>query len=91
MKFNDKIYNFFKWSLIIFVPALLTLLSTISQLYKFDIEKYIILISSISTFLGILTGISNYNYNNTVYDEFGNKYNIKKLDEFNYGKDTDNE
>ena len=28
MKLNDKVYNIFKWTLIIFVPALITLIGT---------------------------------------------------------------
>lgn len=62
MKLNDKVYQIFKWGLIIFVPALITLLSSLGQIYGFDTEKIILTISAISTFLGVITGISNYNY-----------------------------
>lgn len=63
MILNSKIYNIIKWTLIIFVPALLTLIGTLGQIYEFDTEKIVLTISAISTFLGVVTGISNYNYN----------------------------
>ena len=62
MKLNDKVYNVFKWGLFIFIPALTTLLGSLGQIYGFDTEKIILTISAISTFLGIITGISNHNY-----------------------------
>lgn len=62
MKFNDKIYTILKWGLIIFIPALITLISTLGKIYNFDTETVILTISAISTFLGTLTGISNYNF-----------------------------
>lgn len=62
MKLNDKVYQVFKWGLIIFVPALLTLIGSLGQIYEFDTEKIVLTISAISTFLGVITGISNYNY-----------------------------
>ena len=63
MKLNDKVYKVFKWGLIIFIPALITLIGTLGQIYSFETEKIVLTISAISTFLGVITGISNYNYN----------------------------
>lgn len=60
---NNKIYKILKWGLMIFIPALLTLIGTLGQIYEFDTEKIVLTISAISTFLGVITGISNYNYN----------------------------
>lgn len=62
MKLNNKVYNIFKWGLIIFIPALISLIGTLGQIYGFDTEKIVLTISAISTFIGIITGISNYNY-----------------------------
>lgn len=62
MKLNNNLYKVFKWGLIIFIPALITLIGTLGQIYTFDTEKIILTISAISTFLGVITGISNYNY-----------------------------
>lgn len=62
MKLNDKLYQIFKWGLIIFIPALITLIGTLGEIYNFDTEVIVLTISAISTFLGVITGISNYNY-----------------------------
>lgn len=62
MKLNDKVYKVFKWGLIIFIPAVITLIGTLGQIYGFETEKIVLTISAISTFLGVITGISNYNY-----------------------------
>ena len=62
MKLNDKIYKVFKWGLIIFIPALITLIGTLGQIYNYNNKKIVLTISAVSTFLGVITGISNYNY-----------------------------
>ena len=62
MKLNDKLYNILKWGLIIFVPATLTLIGALGKIYNLDTEIIVLTISAISTFLGTITGISNYNY-----------------------------
>lgn len=63
MKMNNKIYNILKWGLMIFIPALITFIGTLGTIYGFDTETIVLTISAISTFLGVITGISNYNYN----------------------------
>lgn len=72
MKFNDKIYKILKWGLMIFTPALITFISTLGKIYNFETETIILTISAIATFLGTLTGISNYNYKKGD-DDNGNK------------------
>lgn len=62
MKLNSKVYAVLKWGLIIFIPALITLIGTLGQIYNFETETIVLTISAISTFLGVITGISNYNY-----------------------------
>lgn len=62
MKMHNKVYDILKWSLMIFVPALITLIGTLGQIYNFDTEVIVLTISAIATFLGAITGISNYNY-----------------------------
>ena len=59
---SNKVYDILKWSLMIFVPALITLIGTLGQIYGFDTEIIVLTISAIATFLGTITGISNYNY-----------------------------
>lgn len=62
MVLNNKIYNFIKWGLMIFVPAVITLITTLGTIYNWNTEVIVLTISSIATFLGTITGISNYNY-----------------------------
>jgi len=62
LKLNDKIYTILKWGLIIFVPALITLIGTLGKIYGFDTETIVLTIGAIATFLGAITGISNINY-----------------------------
>lgn len=61
---NDETYKVFKWGLMIFVPALIGLISGLGKTYGFETEKIVITISLVATFLGAITGISNYNYKN---------------------------
>ena len=63
MKLNNKVYNIFKWLLITVVPASILLISTLGAIYSFDTEIITLTISAIATFIGTITGISNYNYN----------------------------
>ena len=63
MKLSNNIYNLFKWILLTLVPALVLLISTLGTIYNFDTEIITLTIGAIATFLGAITGISNYNYN----------------------------
>ena len=65
MTLNDKVYKVLKWGLLIFIPALISLIISLGKIYNFDTETITLTISAFSTFLGIITGISNYNYNKT--------------------------
>ena len=59
MKMSDKTYNALKYFLMIFYPALTLLISTLGSIYNFDVEKILLTIGAIVTFLGTITGISN--------------------------------
>lgn len=63
MKLPNKVYDVLKWLLIIFIPALLTLITSLGQIYMFDTEIIVLTISALSVFLGAITGISSINYN----------------------------
>lgn len=69
MKLNNKVYNILKWLIIIVVPAATTLIGALGQIYEFDTEKIILTITAITTFLGVITGISNYSYYKKKGDE----------------------
>lgn len=62
MKMSNKIYDFCKYFLMRFVPALVLLISTLGTIYKFDTEIIILTISAVATFIATLLGISSYNY-----------------------------
>lgn len=62
MKLNNKIYDIIKYFLMIFYPALTLLISTLGTIHGFETEKILLTISAIVTFVGTITGISNYNY-----------------------------
>lgn len=63
IKFSNKIYDIIKYSLFIFIPALITFLGTLGKIYDFDTEVIILTISAITTFMGTITGLSNARYN----------------------------
>ena len=63
MKMSNKVYNILKYTLMMFIPAVITLIGTLGKIYNFDTETIILTISAIATFVGAITGISNANYN----------------------------
>lgn len=63
MKMSNKVYNILKYTLMMFIPAVITLIGTLGKIYNFDTETIILTISAIATFVGAITGISNVNYN----------------------------
>lgn len=64
MKLPDKVYSVIKWALMIGVPALLVLITTLGKIYGWNTETVTLTISAITVFLGAITGVSNYNYKN---------------------------
>jgi hypothetical protein len=63
MKMNNKTYDIIKYCLFTIVPALITFISTMGVIYNFNTEIITLTIGAIATFVGAITGISNYNYN----------------------------
>lgn len=64
MKMPDKLYEIFKWLLLIVVPAFITLFSFLASAWQWDIPTEAITgsITAVATFIGICIGISNHNY-----------------------------
>lgn len=62
MKLHNKVYDFLKRFLLIFIPALCTFIGTMGKIYNFETETLVLTITAIATFLGTITGISSYNY-----------------------------
>ena len=73
MVLPDKVYQVFKWLLLVFVPSTLTLIGGLGTLYSYDTTKIVTLISLFATFIGSLVGISYVNY--TKGDSKNAKYN----------------
>ena len=62
MILNNKFFTVLKWILATAIAPTITLIEGLGQLYNFDTHYITITITLISTFLGALLGISNYNY-----------------------------
>lgn len=60
--FSDKVYNIIKWVLLIFVPALITLISGLGSVLGFDTTALVAIIGLVATFVGSCVGISSVNY-----------------------------
>ena len=64
MKINDKVYTVLTWVTMIALPAIGTLYFTLSGIWGFPYAEQVIgTITAISTFLGVLLGISTSQYN----------------------------
>ena len=62
MKLSNKFYDILKWFLMIFEPALITLIGTLAKIYGWDTTTLVLTISAVATFLGTITCISSINY-----------------------------
>lgn len=64
MRLNNKTYDILKWIVLIFLPALVTFISTIGQ--SFNVEwllPVVTIMSAFTTFLGTIIGVSTVKYN----------------------------
>ena len=63
MKFSNKLYDVLKWIAMYFLPALGTLYFALSGIWGFPYGEEIVgTITAVDTFIGVLLGISTYNY-----------------------------
>lgn len=64
-KLSDTTYDVMKWVCIIVLPALATLLETFGIIWEWSIptQQIVASIVAVDTFLGIILGISCYQYN----------------------------
>ena len=68
-KFRDKAYSVIKWILFTGVAPTITLIIGLGKLYNFDPTLIVGTISLFASFLGAITGLSNYNYNKKNFTE----------------------
>ena len=66
MKLSNKTYDILKWIAMYFLPAAGTLYFALSSIWGLPYGEQIVgTVTAIDTFLGVILGISNANYNKT--------------------------
>lgn len=67
---SNKTYDVLKWIAQIFLPATATLYFALAEIWGLPYGEQIVgTITAIDAFLGVLLGISTYNYNKTLKEE----------------------
>ena len=67
MKMENKVYDVLKWIAQILLPAAGTLYFALAQIWGFPYAEQIVgTITAVDAFLGVLLGISSYQYNKGV-------------------------
>ena len=63
MVFSNQTYDKLKWMVLIFMPALCVLLTSIGDLYIIaNMERYVQTVNCITVFVGTLLQISSHHY-----------------------------
>ena len=63
MTLNNKVYNFLKWTALIFLPAMSTFVMAVGDIWNIPCKQEIALtIAAVDTFIGVLIGISTSSY-----------------------------
>ena len=64
MKMSNKVYDVLKWIAMYFLPAIGTLYFALSGIWNLPYGEQVVgTITAIDTFLGVILGISNAQYN----------------------------
>ena len=64
MKMSNKVYDVLKWIAMYFLPAIGTLYFALSGIWNLPYGEQVVgTITAIDTFLGVILGISNSQYN----------------------------
>lgn len=67
MKMKNSTYDILKWIALLLLPALGTLYFALAQNWGWPYGEQIVgTITAVDAFLGVILGISTYNYNNEV-------------------------
>lgn len=79
MQLNDKLYNVLKWVVMIALPAIATLYTALAAIWGWPMADAVSqTIAAITTFLGVLLGISTYSYNKSQVAETATQTKTKK-------------
>ena len=72
MKMDNKVYDVLKWIAQILLPAIGTLYFALAQIWGFPYAEQVVgTITAIDAFLGVILGISTYQYNKGVDENVG--------------------
>lgn len=64
---NDKVYNVLKWVTMLALPATATLYYALSTIWGLPYgEEVVATIAALTTFFGVLLGVSTVKYNKTI-------------------------
>jgi hypothetical protein len=67
---SNKVYDILKWIAQILIPAIGTLYFSLAGIWNFPYPEEVVgTLTAIDTFLGVLLGISSYNYNKKLEGE----------------------
>lgn len=67
MKMSNKVYDVLKWIAMYFLPAIGTLYFALSGIWNLPYGEQVVgTITAIDTFLGVILGISNAQYNKNI-------------------------
>lgn len=67
---SNKVYDILKWIAQILIPAIGTLYFSLAGIWDFPYPEEVVgTLTAIDTFLGVLLGISSYNYNKKLEGE----------------------
>ena len=67
MKLSNKTYDTLKWVVLIFLPALVTFITTVGQSFNAEwLFPAVTIMTAFTTFLGTLVGVSSVNYNGDI-------------------------
>ena len=67
MKMSNKVYDVLKWIAMYFLPAIGTLYFALSGIWNLPYGEQVVgTITAVDTFLGVLLGISNAQYNKSI-------------------------
>lgn len=63
---SNRAYDILKVICTIVLPAACTLIATIGGIWGFDVEKIVLTVAAVNTFIGALIGVSSHQYNKSL-------------------------
>ena len=64
MKFSDSVYLFLKWLCLLCLPAIATFYGLMAKTWQLPYgDQIVVTINAAATLIGVMIGVSTYNYN----------------------------